>query len=412
MIKRDSMSKIEKLIEKGIKINQPRSVEIGEEVDINRISAAGVVIYAGCKIFGTDTLILPGVKLGYEAPVTVDNCQVGPDVELKGGYFKQAVFLGNNQAGLGSHVREATILEEQASIAHSVALKQTILFPFVTLGSLINFCDCLMAGGTSRKNHSEVGSSYIHFNFTPSQEKATASLIGDVPNGVMLNQNPIFLGGQGGMVGPCRLGFGITVAAGSIVRKDETRSDRLIMGGAGKGGNVAFRPGKFRNDKRIVINNIIYIANLIALRQWYEQVRTLFISNRFPRTLLEALQEKVDLAIGERINRLEAVCLKKPADIREGQAHKSLKQTLELYERWPELKESFKVQPAHAAGAVLRDQFLESVCQGISTFGQDYIRVIQGLDPAASAIGTRWLQGIIDDIIAGSQKILPSLVTG
>ena len=409
MIKRDSMSKIEKLIEKGIKINQPHSVEIGEEVDINRISADGVVIYAGCKIFGADTLILPGVKLGYEAPVTVDNCQVGPDVELKGGYFNQAVFLGKNKAGLGSHVREATILEEQASIAHNVALKQTILFPFVTLGSLINFCDCLMAGGTSRKNHSEVGSSYIHFNFTPSQDKATASLIGDVPRGVMLNQNPIFLGGQGGMVGPCRLGFGITVAAGSIVRKDETRSDRLIIGGAGKGGNVAFRPGKFRSDKRIVVNNIIYIANLIALRQWYEQVRTLFISNRFPRTLLEALQEKVDLAIGERINRLEAVCLKKPADNREGQAPGSLKQTLELYERWPELKKSFKVQPAHAAGAGLRDPFLESVCQGISTFGQDYIRVIQGLDPAESAIGTRWLQGIIDDIITGSKKILPSL---
>jgi UDP-N-acetylglucosamine/UDP-N-acetylgalactosamine diphosphorylase len=406
------MSKIEKLIEKGIKIRQPQSVEIGDEVEVSRISAEGVVIYAGCKIFGADTLILPGVKLGYEAPVTVDNCQIGPEVELKGGYFNQAVFLGKNQAGLGSHVREATILEEQASIAHTVALKQTILFPFVTLGSLINFCDCLMAGGTSRKNHSEVGSSYIHFNFTPSQDKATASLIGDVPGGVMLNQNPIFLGGQGGLVGPCRLGFGITVAAGSIVRKDETRSDRLIMGGAGKGGNVAFRPGKFRSDKRIVSNNIIYIANLIALRQWYGQVRTLFISNRFPRTLLEALLEKVDLAIAERINRLEAVCLKKPADGRESQAPKSLKQTLELYERWPELKESFKVQPAHAAGARLRDQFLESVCQGISTFSQDYIRVIQGLDPAESAIGTRWLQGIIDDIITGSKKILPSLMTG
>ena len=410
-MKDNKSSKIEKLIEKGAKINTPCSIEIGDEVDLSRISGKGVRIYSGCRIFGADTLILDGAKLGYEAPVTVDNCQIGPEVELKGGYFNQAVFLGKNQAGLGSHVREATILEEQASIAHTVALKQTILFPFVTLGSLINFCDCLMAGGTSRKNHSEVGSSYIHFNFTPSQDKATASLIGDVPGGVMLNQNPIFLGGQGGMVGPCRLGFGITVAAGSIVRKDETRSDRLIMGGAGKGGNVAFRPGKFRSDKRIVGNNIIYIANLIALRQWYGQVRTLFISNRFPRTLLEALLEKVDLAIGERINRLEAVCLKKPADGRESQAPKSLKQTLELYERWPELKESFKVQPAHAAGARLRDQFLESVCQGISTFSQDYIRVIQGLDPAESAIGTRWLQGIIDDIITGSKKILPSLMT-
>ena len=122
-------------------------------------------------------------------------------------------------------------MEEQASIAHTVGLKQTILFPFVTLGSLINFCDCFMAGGTSRKDHSEVGSSYIHFNFTPNQDKATASLIGDVPCGVMLDQKPIFLGGQGGIIGPCRLTYGLTAAAGTIVRKDELRPDRLDFRG-------------------------------------------------------------------------------------------------------------------------------------------------------------------------------------
>ncbi len=405
------MSKNEKLIEKGVKINQPHSVEIGDEVDVSRISADGVVIYAGCKIFGADTLILPGVKLGYEAPVTVDNCQVGPDVELKGGYFSQSVFLEKARLGLGSHVREATILEEQAGIAHTVALKQTILFPFVTLGSLINFCDCFMAGGTSRKNHSEVGSSYIHFNFTPSQDKATASLIGDVPRGVMLNRQPIFLGGQGGLVGPCRLNFGITVAAGTIVRKDEIREDRLIFGGEGKGGSVPFAPGKYHGNKRIILNNIIYIGNLIALQQWYRQVRTLFISKRFPETLMLGLKKNIHTAIEERIKRLEAVCLKMTEDGQEGKSPKFVKQSLELSERWPELKESFKEQQANEGKAVLRDQFLKSIHQGISTSGHEYIPVIQGLDPADSARGTQWLQGIIDDILSGAQKILPSLFT-
>ena len=404
----NKLSKIEILIDKGVRIDTPCSIEIGDEVDLSRIAGEGVRIYSGCRIFGADTLILPNVKLGYEAPVTVDNCQIGPEVELKGGYFNKAVFLGNNQAGLGSHVREATILEEQASMAHSVALKQTILFPFVTLGSLINFCDCLMAGGTSRKNHSEVGSAYIHFNFTPSQDKATASLIGDVSRGVMLNQKPIFLGGQGGMVGPCRLGFGITVAAGTIVRKDETRSDRLIMGGPGRGGNVAFTPGTFRSDKRIVVNNIHYIANLIALKQWYDQVRRLFISKRFPPAMLQGLQEKVDLAIGERIMRLEAVCLKKPAGARQGQASESSKQNRDLDELWPAIKESLKLQPANSATALAQDQFLESLLQGISASGQDYIRVIQGLDPADCVKGIRWLQGIVDGVVTGCQKILPT----
>ena len=155
-----------------------------------------MVIHSGCRISGERTLILPGARLGAEGPVTVENCLIGPGVELKGGYFREAVFLAKASCGLGSHVREGTILEEAASIAHTVGLKQTILFPFVTLGSLINFCDCLMSGGTDRNHHSEVGSSYIHFNFTPNQDKATPSLIGDVPHGVMLNQKPIFLGGR------------------------------------------------------------------------------------------------------------------------------------------------------------------------------------------------------------------------
>ena len=80
-------------------------------------------------------------------------------------------------------MRRGTILEEHASCAHTVGLKQTILFPYVTLGSLINFCDCFMAGGTGPRNHSEVGSSYIHFNFSANQDKATASLLGMCPRG-------------------------------------------------------------------------------------------------------------------------------------------------------------------------------------------------------------------------------------
>jgi UDP-N-acetylglucosamine/UDP-N-acetylgalactosamine diphosphorylase len=387
---------IDKLIKKGVKIANPAAVEMGPEVDIDRISGDGVVIYSGCKIFGSQTLILPGVKLGYEAPVTIDDCQIGSDVELKGGFFRRAVFLDKARCGLGSQVREATILEEQASIAHTVALKHTILLPFVTLGSLINFCDCLMSGGTSRENHSEVGSSYIHFNFTPNQDKATASLIGDVPRGVMLNQRPIFLGGQGGLVGPCRLGFGITVAAGTIIRKDEPRSDRLIFGGAGKGGNVPYAPGKFRIGKKIINNNIHYIANLMALKQWYQYVRALFVSKRFPETLLLGLDEKISLAIEERIDRLEAVYLNNPA----APGAKS-----GIGEIWSDLKGFLKNQLTNSGDHKTMDTFLESVHQGISASGQDYIAVIKGLDAADAARGTRWLQGIVDHIATETQRM-------
>ncbi|MEL7668838.1 MAG: UDP-N-acetylglucosamine pyrophosphorylase, partial [Actinomycetota bacterium] len=194
--------KIVRLMAKGVDIPNPLSLDIGDEVDIDRISGDGVVIHAGCRIRGAKTVISAGCALGAEGPVTLDDCWLGPRVELKGGYFKRSVFLEKANMGLGAQVREACLLEEEANGAHCVGLKQTILLPFVTLGSLINLCDCLMSGGTSRKDHSEVGSSYIHFNYTPDGDKTTPSLFGDVPRGVMLDRPPIFLGGQGGAVGP------------------------------------------------------------------------------------------------------------------------------------------------------------------------------------------------------------------
>ena len=148
------MEIVNKLLQRGVRITIPVGIEIGPEVDLDRI-AEGVVLHPGCRIRGRQTAILENERLGEEGPVTIDDCQVGPAVELKGGYFRQSVFLEKSVFGSGAQVREACLLEEEANAAHAVGIKQTILFPYVTLGSLINFCDILMAGGTSRRDHSE-----------------------------------------------------------------------------------------------------------------------------------------------------------------------------------------------------------------------------------------------------------------
>lgn len=388
-MKNQSITKIEKLLTKGVKILNPNSVEIGDDVITERISGDDVVIHSGCRIFGSSTLILQGARLGYEGPVTIENCQVGPQVELGGGFFREAVFLEKVIMGSGSHVREGTILEEESSVAHAVGLKQTILFPFVTLGSLINFCDCFMSGGTSRKDHSEVGSSYIHFNYTPNQDKATPSLIGDVPNGVMLNRKPIFLGGQGGLVGPCRLAFGTVAAAGIICRKDELRQGRLLFEAKGRSGNVPFIRGVHRNIKKLMTNNVIYIANLMALKQWYVHVRSQFISYNFPETLLRGLEEKLNIAINERIKRLKEFCRQS-----------------ELYDKWSELEESFKKLQTEEGDRKLKDIFLEKISFGIRESGSNYISVIKGLKSKDAKSGTIWLQGIVDHATVNLLKII------
>ena len=389
------METLNKLLRRGVQMPETAGIEIGPEVDVERISGEGTVVHSGCRIFGERSLILPGARIGAEAPVTIENCFVGPGVELKGGFFKDAVFLSGASCGSGSHVREGTILEEQASIAHTVGLKQTILFPFVTLGSLINFCDCLMAGGTGRKNHSEVGSSYIHFNFTPSQDKATASLIGDVPRGVMLNQPPIFLGGQGGMVGPLRLNYGTTVAAGTILRKDELRSNRLIYGGAAKGGNIEFRPGRYSGASRIIKNNLIYIGNLLALRQWYREIRPLFVGAEFPATILEGLALTVTRAIEERMRRLRELAVKM-----EERGDGTLSAA------WPVLEEKLMRQCDDLGEIRALDLFKEIMASKISREGKDYIVVLRALSSEEAGLGTTWLQGIVDGAVAEASQTI------
>jgi UDP-N-acetylglucosamine/UDP-N-acetylgalactosamine diphosphorylase len=393
------MHKLKRLIEKGVWIPNPGSVEIGTDVDPDRISGDGVTIHSGCRIFGADTFIAAGARLGEEAPATVENCAVGPKVALKGGYFKKTVFLENASCGLGAHVREGTIMEEQSSIAHTVGLKQTILFPFVTLGSLINFCDCLMAGGTGRKNHSEVGSSYIHFNFTPNQDKATASLIGDVPNGVMLDRHPIFLGGQGGIIGPCRLAFGTVVAAGTLVRKDELRPNRMLFGGAIRGGSVKFTAGKYTGARRILQNNLQYIANLMALEQWYTSVRGLFVGANFPAPLHQSLLENIRCAIDERVSRFEVFC----------RQYAESEGRFDIDAWWPELANLYRAATMPGGNRQLRETFLEQLQITASKHDRDYLRTIQSLDRSVRAGGSAWLQGIVDDTCRTSAQLVPFL---
>lgn len=392
------------LMDKGVCFPCPESVEIGNDVNPDRISGEGVVIHGGCKIFGEKTLILKGCLVGYEAPATVVNCQLGSHVNLNGGFFRNSIFLDHVSVGSGAHVRDGCVFEEYSSAAHSIGVKQTILFPYVTLGSQINFCDCLLTGGTGKKNHSEVGSSYIHFNFTPQQDKATPSLLGDVPKGVMLDQSPIFLGGQGGMVGPCRLAFGVTVAAGTIVRNDELRENRLIFGGSAKSGNIAYSPGAYSNVRRIFHHNIHYIANLLALSQWYRHVRTMFVGDEFPTELARGLQEALDLAMAERMKRLEEFIQKACANP-SGQKNQAA-YIQQLAGCWPEIREGLGYFFTDAGNPVLRERFISILQKSLKFQKFDYISTIQTLSEKDKPAGVEWLQGIVDQVNEMILKIM------
>jgi UDP-N-acetylglucosamine/UDP-N-acetylgalactosamine diphosphorylase len=300
-------SRLLALKDRGVIITDPRQTYIDESVDIDRI-CPGAVLFPGTRLIGGRTFLGPGAKVGSEGPATVDNSVLGKNAEIASGFLQEAVLLRNARVGSNAHIRAGTLLEEEASTAHAVGLKHTILLSFVTFGSLINFCDSLISGGTSRKAHSEVGSGFIHFNYTPwgqYGDKATPSLIGDVPRGVFLREPRVFLGGASGMVGPQKVGFGSITAAGQVVRT-EVPENRLVCNAA----PVIDRELSVQRlnppEERSKLN-LEYIGQLLALKTWYKEVRLVRIpdSEAFDHlriTTGEAIKT-IEICIQERIDR-------------------------------------------------------------------------------------------------------------
>ncbi|MGV8081533.1 MAG: UDP-N-acetylglucosamine pyrophosphorylase [Syntrophales bacterium] len=407
---------VRRLLAKGVRIPHPWSVEVGDEVSPARVSARGVVLHGGVRLRGERTLLCDGVKLGAEGPAVLDDCLLGPDVELKGGFFRASVFLRGARIGSSSHVREGCLLEEESSGAHAVGLKQTILFPFVTLGSLINFCDCLLGGGTSRRDHSEVGSSFIHFNYTPRQDKATASLLGDVPRGVMLDQPPIFLGGQGGIVGPVRMGFGTVLPAGTICRRD-VPDGVMTAGNIGfSGKDRTFLPDQGPDIGRKIRNNLLYIANLFALQAWYTHVRSLFFAaDPHERELLPGALDILDGAAAERIRRLRDFSERLPpeGDMVETAAEGSARRR-QFRERWPEAEQRLLEGAGTCGDQALRDRFLAVLDQRMvrPSGSADYLPLIRALNPSERRLGTAWLESIVTNRMERVLGVLTSFRSG
>lgn len=410
---------LKQLLANGVSIPCPESVEIGSDIIPDRISGKGVIIHTGCKIYGSETLIMPNVELGFESPVTLHNCQLGRNVKLMGGVFYDSCFFEGASLASGAQIREACLLEEGARGSHTVGLKHTILLPFVTLGSLINFCDCLMAGGTDEKNHSEVGSSYIHFNYTPHQDKATPSLIGDIPKGVMINQPPIFLGGQGGLAGPVRIGYGTVVAAGTIVRKDIMGKDTILLGHTALSKTMPFHKGLYTNIKRIITLNTEYISNLIALRRWYLDVRSRFFDNGpMEKALIAGAVDKLHKCIDERLKKFGEVANRMPQSIElykkitSGRTHdKIILKKQEFFERWPDMQNVFKDCLDLKGSPPEKEAFLSIIDEIISRKGKNYLMAIKSLNNAQAQIGTTWLQRLVDEISNRAWNKLPSFRT-
>lgn len=300
-------ARLEQLAARGVRIVDARQTFLAPTVDLGRIQA-GVVLHPGVRLEGPRTFLGEGAEVGREGPAVLVDTVLDAGARLDGGFARGAVLLAGAIAGAGAHLREATLLEEQASTAHTVGLKHAILLAFATVGSLVNLCDALIGAGTSRRRHTEIGSGYIHFNYTPwgaEGDKATPSRVGHVPTSVFLRDDPVFLGGSGGMVGPRVVGSGAIVAAGQVLR-DDVAAGHLVTGQRPRVHDRPIEPDHLDAAQPRAQRNVDYVAQLVALREWYRQVRLARESRPERRVPLEEAIAGLGAAIDERLARLRA----------------------------------------------------------------------------------------------------------
>ena len=416
-----SQKDLRNLLERGVHIPDLNLVHITRDVKLENI-APGCTIYPFVRITGSKTQIHSGARIGARGPVVLENSLigenavigdlgqvnlidtvVGPKSVLGAGVAEQAVFLGKETmindftTGYGFRVRKGSLYEEDASSAQHTDTKMTILFPWTTLGSDINFCDALLAGGTGPElgSFSEVGSGTIHFNYSIRGDKATASLFGDVFQGVFLDQERLFIGGNNSLLGPVKADFGTMTAAGARIKGKLPKG--LNYGHSLPKGTVDYDARIFSGVSGIVKNQVNVLAELIALVNWYKQVR-INCAAQAPeqKFLYESGLRMIELNYQERLLQLNRYVdfLENSVRLLESMqaSKKQISEQKDLLSRWPKLDSEFKNLEKHEIQIPesLKDEFDNLQSQGQS----DYTGLIKNLSQSGKQSGKTWLSEI------------------
>ena len=416
-----SQKDLRNLLERGVHIPDLNLVHITRDVKLENI-APGCTIYPFVRITGSKTQIHSGARIGARGPVILENSLigenavigdlgqvtlidtvVGPKSVLGAGVAEQAVFLGKETmindftTGYGFRVRKGSLYEEDASSAQHTDTKMTILFPWTTLGSDINFCDALLAGGTGPElgSFSEVGSGTIHFNYSIRGDKATASLFGDVFQGVFLDQERLFIGGNNSLLGPVKADFGTMTAAGARIKGKLPKG--LNYGHSLPKGTVDYDARIFSGVSGIVKNQVNVLAELTALANWYKQVR-INCAAQAPeqKFLYESGLRMIELNYQERLHQLNRYVdfLENSVRLLESMqaSKKQISEQKDLLSRWPKLDSEFKNLEKHEIQIPesLKDEFYNLQSQGQS----DYTGLIKNLSQSGNQTGKIWLSEI------------------
>lgn len=378
-------ARISRLAERGVRLWGPERVYVGEEVRLDNICPGAELLNA--FITGENTFIGSGAKIGVSGLARIHESQIGSSCVLGAGSYEHCVFLKGAKARGFAEIRQGTLLEEDAEVAHNVGLKNTVFTIGVVAGSCINYCDVVVTGGSSRADHSEIGSGAIHFNFDPRGDKF-GSLLGDA-TAFLLRSRRIFVGGNSGLVAPVHLGFGAVIAAGSMIRKDVGQNQLSSGEPLQQGGDYDLE--KYFDLTRKFCTTAKLIGNLQAMRSWYRLLRLPF-SDSESKLLYLAGDRQLEHQIRYRIEQLTKVIdklersLSKPcATAQDRQFHQQHRKLLSNRD--------------NIGAFLLEERPVQPPTTVISEYErnrrtQDHAGSIRGLSNEAAGLATEWLKEI------------------
>ena len=360
---------------------------VSTDVSLAAIEPTAVIRQA--TLSGKDLSIAAGAVIGTSGHAEVSDCQIGPNVELGAGLYQGATLLNGVKVRGFAEIRPGTLLEEEVDIAHSVALKNTTFTACCVAGSLINFCDLFLTGGTSRKDHTEIGSGAIHYNFDPRGDK-WGSLLGSI-RGVLLRSDPVFIGGTCGLIGPLEVGLGAVTAANCTIRRDVpantlvATADRAVS--IPNFDRTAY--GSLRRQFRVTAK---LVATLRALGAWYEFVR-LPNTPLGERHLCEFALKRVGDQAQERIDRLAKIVAKLEVGAPAASAGIQAEHR-QLVREWPDLQNTLQQPPRPQK---FPTRFLRAYGEARAS-GEGYVASLKIADPHA-AEAEAWLEGMVDAVM-------------
>ncbi len=393
--------RVERLQRRGVDAWGPERVYVCEDVDLDRIETGAVIRQA--TLSGASLSIAGGARIGVSGHAEVRDCQIGRDAELGAGLYEGATLLEGVRVRGSAEIRPGTLLEEQAEAAHCVAMKNTTFTACCVAGSVINFCDLFLSGGRSRRDHTEIGSGAVHFNFDPRGDK-WGSLIGGI-RGVLLRSDPVFVGGNCGLVGPVEVGFGAVIAAGSVIRKDAP-SNALVAASAASVTRPKFDRRIYGSLKPRVLATAKLIGTLRALDAWYAKVR-LPSARGSERRLYESARRQIATQAEERIHRISKIVAKLPESIRRvskpggSAARPRIAEHRLLVERWEALRKALEapVDPGSPPEA-----FADAYAKGRGS-GRSHLGALQSVAVEVEETA-EWLEAIVADIVCHAEDAL------